>query len=204
MDLPPLPKPTFAAPTARDVERSSSATLAAEEPPQQKSTEKINTFHFTDTPGLSGLSQPSPDTFRRNGSGSSSLHRSSSKHPLDEIAESGQRSLNNMSTVHGESSASVLSALSARSTQEVSSLELVNNPPSADETVRESNDHLSVPLPTLTEWSNTASLRDWASLPHDEKMESFNDLVVQCISDNNFLVFAEDVYNNWRRVALGS
>lgn len=180
-------------------------TLAAEGTPQQALADRAGAPRPSEIHPSSSLSWSSLDhAVPTNAPGINSRPHSSSKHPLDEVTGNDKSPHGSISTVPKGATNSLPLPLPFHPPQEVPSLKLTSNPPTAERAGGESDNGTSTLLPALANWSNSANVRAWVNLPHDDKMDAFNDLVMQCISDDNFLDFSEDVYNNWRRVALGS
>ena len=65
--------------------------------------------------------------------------------------------------------------------------------------------NLPTPAPTAAPLlhSATENLAAYAAQSPDDRMTAIDDMICQCLQDENFITLCEDVENSWRRIGLG-
>lgn len=63
--------------------------------------------------------------------------------------------------------------------------------------------HLPAPKPRDLIAGNTSNLAAYVAQPQEERMAIIDDMICECLGDDNFVKLLEDVDQSWRRIGLG-
>lgn len=75
-----------------------------------------------------------------------------------------------------------------------------------DHWVRKYHDQIPAPAPkpvAIPATTNQESLAAYAAQPESERLAALDEMICDCLEDENFVKLCEDVEKSWKRVGLG-